>query len=137
MKIRRVIATISILAAAGYKLSPMILHKATAGSATTQKDSNSITNTLTAKKYGSDIGEVALTNHYETCVQLGNGKECILVPKLVDKGNAEITLTFESKTSAGKIQDMIVTQVDAKSGDPVEVALGDYKLTLTPNIVSE
>jgi hypothetical protein len=85
----------------------------------------------------SDLGEISLTNHYERCVQLGNGKQCILEPKVLDKNSTEITVTFESLTSAGKVHDMIVTQVDAKSGDPVNIALGDYQLTLTPNIFSE
>lgn len=84
-----------------------------------------------------DLGEISLTNHYERCVQLGGGKECILYPKLVGKNNAEITVTFESKTSTGQIHDMIISQVDAKSGEPIEVMLGDFQLNLKPVITSE
>lgn len=84
-----------------------------------------------------DLGEISLTNHYERCVQLGGGKECILYPKLVSKNSAEITVTFESKTSKGQVHDMIVSQVDAKSGEPIEVMLGDFQLNLKPVITSQ
>ncbi|MGC9941662.1 MAG: hypothetical protein ABSE48_07490 [Verrucomicrobiota bacterium] len=84
-----------------------------------------------------DLGEVALTNHFERCMQLGDGKECILYPNLLDKKNAEITLTFESKTPAGKVHDMIVSQITTKTGESVEVTLGDFPLTLQPDIASE
>ena len=84
-----------------------------------------------------DLGEVALTNHYETCVQLGGGKDCILRPKMIDAKNAEITLTFESKTPAGKLHDMTVTQVTTRSGTPLQLAFGDVQLNFTPTVVSE
>jgi len=35
---------------------------------------------------------------------------------------------------AGKIHDVFLTQVTAKNGKPMEVALGGYQLSLTPNI---
>ncbi len=84
-----------------------------------------------------DLGEISLTNHYERCVQLGGGKECILYPNLLDKHRAEITVTFESKTPAGQIHDMIVSQINAKTGEAVEVMLGDFQLNLKPDIASE
>jgi hypothetical protein len=37
----------------------------------------------------------------------------------------------------GQVHDMIVTQVDAKNGEPTEVMVGDFQLNLTPNIISE
>jgi hypothetical protein len=46
-------------------------------------------------------------------------------------------VTFKSKTPAGQIHDMIVSQIDAKTGESVELMLGDFQLTLTPDIVSE
>jgi hypothetical protein len=84
-----------------------------------------------------DLGEVALTNHYERSLQLGAGKECIIYPNLMDKQNAELTVTYETKMSSGQVHDMIVTQVNAKNGEPTEVMVGDFQLNLTPNIISE
>ena len=84
-----------------------------------------------------NLGEISLTNHYERCVQLGGGKECILYPKLLDKHNAEITVTFESRTPAGQIHDVIVSQINAKTGEAIEVMLGDFQLNLKPDISSE
>jgi hypothetical protein len=98
---------------------------------------NSINTTNSPPNEPGELGDVALTNHYERCVQLGGGKECILYPNLVDKNNAEITVTFESKMPTGQIHDMIVTRITAKNGEPTEVMLGDLQLNLTPDIVSE
>jgi hypothetical protein len=98
---------------------------------------NSTTNSPSGDASIRDLGEVALTNHYERCIQLGGGKECIFRPQLVDKKNAELTVTYESRTPAGQIHDMIVAQVDAKVGEPTEVTLGDFEMTLKPNISSE
>jgi hypothetical protein len=104
-----------------------------AANSTTVTNSNSLPGDSTIR----DLGEVALTNHYERCIQLGDGKECIFLPQLVDKKNAELTVTYESRTPAGQIHDMIVAQVDAKIGEPTEVTLGDFQMTLKPDISSE
>ena len=84
-----------------------------------------------------DLGALTLTNHYETCVQLSPGKDCILTPKIIDSHNMQLTLAVESKTAAGKIHDLSVTQVVAHTGQPLEVAVGNYSLSLTPNIATE
>jgi hypothetical protein len=101
---------------------------------------NSVNASNTAASVDSvlhDLGEVALTNHYERSLQLGVGKECIIYPNLLDKHNAELTVTYETKMPTGQVHDMIVTQVDAKNGEPTEVMVGDFQLNLTPNIISE
>ncbi len=83
------------------------------------------------------LGEVSLTNHIETCLQLGGGKNCTLTPHLIDAHTVQLTLALESKTAAGKVHDVSVTQVTAKSGKPLDVAVGDFQLSLTPNIAAE
>jgi hypothetical protein len=84
--------------------------------------------------FARNLGDVALTNHNETCVQLGDGKNCILTPRMLDKNNVQITLSVESKTAEGLTKDLSVTQVVARSGKPLEVAVGDFNLTLTPRV---
>ena len=84
-----------------------------------------------------DLGDVVLTNHYETCVQLGGGKNCILSPKVLDGRNVQITFALESRNQNGKIHDLSVAQVVTSSGKSVEIALGDFNLTLTPRIALE
>ncbi len=84
-----------------------------------------------------NLGEVALTNHYETIVQLGGGKDCILSPKVLDGRNVQITFALESRAQNGKIHDLSVAQVVTSSGKAVEIALGDFNLTLTPHIALE
>jgi len=84
-----------------------------------------------------NLGEVTLTNHYETRVQLGGGKNCILTPKLLDSRNVQITLALETKTNAGKTHDLSVKQIVTRTGRPFEVAVGDFSLALTPKVATE
>jgi len=142
MTLRRGMVIVSIIAGTGYKLAPMVWHKSDAkpelASAVTSPTASSAT-----KKNGAantilhDLGDVALTNHYETCVQLGGGKNCILSPKMIDSHNVLITFALESKTNAGKIHDLSVAQVVARTGKSLEIALGDFNLTLTPQMAAE
>ena len=81
-----------------------------------------------------NLGDVALTNHFETCFPLGGGKNCTLTPKMLDRYNVQITVAVESKTPAGKPHDLSVTQIVAKMGKPMEVAVGDFSLSLTPRV---
>jgi hypothetical protein len=81
-----------------------------------------------------DLGEVALTNHLETCLQLGAGRECRFTPHVIDSRTLEITVSLESRNPAGKIHDVFMTQVTAKTGKPMEVTVGDYQLSLTPDV---
>lgn len=120
-----------------HKAPPSPASPPSAAAVTATNAANSTTNSLSGDSTIRDLGEVALTNHYERCIQLGGGKECILFPKLVDNKNAELTVTYETRTPGGQVHDMIVAQVDAKIGAPTEVTLGDFQMTLTPNISSE
>jgi hypothetical protein len=139
MKIRRVVAIISIIAGAGYKVAPMVWHKAEAKHELTAAATTTTTNSVATKPATDDrdLGVISLTNHYETCVSLGAGKDCILTPKMLDSRNVQLTLAVESKTAAGKIHDLSVTQIVTASGKPFEVAVGDFSLSLTPNVTSE
>ena len=147
MKVRRVVAIVSILAGAGFKFAPLVWHKAeathlptrattpaVAATAATNSVSNSSSNLVAAKANGCDLGEISLTNHYETCVLLGAGKDCILTPKMIDSHTVQLTVKVESKTAAGKTHDLSITQVITPSGKPFEVAVGGLSLSLTPNV---
>jgi len=84
-----------------------------------------------------DLGELALTNRYETCVYLGAGRSCTITPKLLDKDNLQLTLRLQSKQTNGKTAGLVVTQVTARPGKPFEVAIGDMDITITPQIAKE
>lgn len=81
-----------------------------------------------------DLGVVSLTNYFETQVKLGAGKSCILTPRFVGRSSVELTVSLETRNLEGKTQDLTVTQLTAQSGKPVELALGDYQLSFTPQI---
>jgi hypothetical protein len=79
-----------------------------------------------------NLGELELTNHYETCVNLGAGKSCTIKPDLLDRSDLQLTMALESKGANGTLTGLSVVQVVAKTGKSFEVAVGDMKLTLTP-----
>jgi hypothetical protein len=151
LKIRRVMAIVSIgLAAAGYKVGPKVWHQAQdkigarSQAKTTVKTETTpgiiigtATNSETVTISSRDLGEISMTNHLDTCVPLGAGKDCVLTPVMIDKRNVQITVALETKTAKGKVHDLSITQVVARSGKPFEVAVGQFSFSLTPNVVSE
>lgn len=82
-----------------------------------------------------DLGELELTNHYETYVQLGGGKSCTIKPNALDHKNLQLTMALQSKSSDGKTTGLNVIQVVTRQGKSFEVAIGDMNLTLTPRLV--
>jgi len=94
------------------------------------------TNSIVIATNARNLGELSLTNHYETCIQLGAGKSCTIRPNLIDRKDLQLTMSLESKKINGHTEGLIVTQVVAREGKSFEVAIGDMNLTLTPNIVS-
>lgn len=79
-----------------------------------------------------NLGELSLTNHFETCVNLGAGRSCTIKPTLLDRSNLQLTMALESKSPGGKTTDLSVVQVVTKAGKPFEIALGNMSFTLTP-----
>jgi hypothetical protein len=141
MKVRRYVmigtAIVGSLGGAGYKYGPAVWHgKASSTTAKTAAASASEgTNGLALKPGGLYLGELTLTNHCETSVQLSNGKNCTLLPR-GDGHNMQLTVALKSCTADGQTHDLSVTQVSAKSGKPVEIALGDYDVSFTPKIAN-
>ena len=84
-----------------------------------------------------DLGELDLTNRYETCVNLGAGRSCTITPKLLDRDSLQLTMSLQSRRANGKTAGLIVTQVTTRPGKPFEVAIGDMDITITPEIVQE
>jgi hypothetical protein len=84
-----------------------------------------------------NLGNLELTNHYETCVNLGAGKSCTIRPTLLDRSNLQLVMALESKNANGKVSGLSVVQVVTKTGQSFEVAVGDMNLTLTPKLAEE
>ncbi len=84
-----------------------------------------------------NLGELQLTNHYETCFNLGAGKSCTIRPTRLDHSNLQLTVALESKNSSGGVKGLSVVQVVTKSGEPFEMAVGGMNLTLTPILAAE
>lgn len=92
--------------------------------------------TLAAAASGSstnkDLGTLEMTNHYETCVNLGAGRSCTIRPNRLDRASLQLTFSLESKDADGKVKDFSVVQVVGKKGKSIEVAVGSMNLTLIP-----
>jgi hypothetical protein len=93
-----------------------------------------VANAVSVSSNEENLGELSLTNHYETCVQLGTGKSCRIVPSVIDRNNIRLTMTLESKKANGKTEGLNVIQVITQTGKSFEVAVGDMNLTLTPKL---
>jgi len=90
-----------------------------------------------ARSNTKDLGELELTNRYETCVNLGVGRSCTITPKLLDRDSLQLTMAVQSRKPDGKTAGFIVTQVVTRPGKPFEVAIGDMDITITPEIAHE
>jgi hypothetical protein len=84
-----------------------------------------------------NLGELELTNHYETCVNLGAGKSCTFKPTLLDHSNLQLTMAVQSKNADGRLQGLSVVQIVTKTGKPFEIAVGNMNFTLTPKLSDE
>jgi len=94
-------------------------------------------NPRTNEQFSLDLGVVTLTNHSETCVALGSGRNCLFIPLLIDRHNVQLTLTVEATNGSGKMRDLSVTQVTTKTDEPFEVEVGEFSFSFTPKVVSE
>jgi hypothetical protein len=92
---------------------------------------------ITTTSKNQDLGELQLTNRYETCIQLGGGKSCTIKPNQIDKKDLQLTLVLQSKRPDGRTSGLSVVQVTAQSGKSFEVAVGDMNFTLTPRLAAE
>ena len=79
-----------------------------------------------------DLGTLEMTNHYETFVNLGDGRSCTIKPNRIDRNSLQLTMAFESKDTNGQVKDFSVVQVVGKKGKSIEVAVGSMNLTLIP-----
>lgn len=84
-----------------------------------------------------DLGVVELTNHYETCVPIGAGQDCRMLPNLVGRRDLQLTLTLESKNANGQTSGLTIVQVSGSPEKPVEVSIGKTDFTFTPQVASE
>lgn len=115
------------------KLTSLINKKSTARNASAAKSGgNSETNILTR-----DLGAISLTNHCETCVPLSTNKDCLLEPSLFDSRDIQLTVTVQTKNAQGQVRDMSMTEVTARLGKPLDVSVGEFTFTLTPNMAAD
>jgi hypothetical protein len=56
------------------------------------------TNAAAIPSKTKELGVIQLTNHYETQIDLGKGQSCTITPRLLDRHNLQLTLSFGTKT---------------------------------------
>lgn len=84
-----------------------------------------------------DLGVLQMTNNYETFVSIGASNDCRMVPKILDRKDIQITVTFESKKSDGRTAGLSVLQLQGQSAKPFEVSVGSTDFTFTPQVAEE
>jgi hypothetical protein len=82
-----------------------------------------------------NLGVIQMTNHYETEIDLGKGKSCTIIPRLLDQNDLRLTLTFGSKSADGRPTGLCVTQVTARPGQPFVINVNDVDMSFTPRLV--
>ena len=82
-----------------------------------------------------NLGEIILTNANETCLQLADGKHCLLTPKLIDAKNFRLTVAVEAPNANGETEEFSVSQITGSPGKTLELAIGNLNLVFTPRIV--
>jgi hypothetical protein len=83
-----------------------------------------------------NLGELSLTNNYEFTVRVAKDTTCLIVPKLLDRHNVQLTLSLQKTNTAGAVQGFTMTQVTGTAGKPFDVTLGDMDITFTPMVVA-
>ena len=79
-----------------------------------------------------NLGQICLTNRTETGLHLLTGEDCLFTPKILDRKSVQIDLSVEAKNDYGETRNFAVTQIITEAGKPVQVAVGDLKLTFIP-----
>ena len=84
-----------------------------------------------------DLGVLQLTNHYETCVAIGAGCKCWIVPNLMGRKSIQVTLTIQSTGADGKTSALSVAQLTGQAQKPIEFSVGDSDFSFTPLVVEK
>jgi hypothetical protein len=84
-----------------------------------------------------NLGQLALTNHIETCVNLGAGNSCTITPTLLDHKKLQLVMALESKKKDGKTAGLSVVQVVTQTGQSFDITVGNLDITLTPELAAE
>jgi hypothetical protein len=103
----------------------------------TQSHAASTTQVAAKPANEKDLGQLSLTNHIETCVNLGAGKSCTITPTLLDQKNVKLVMALESKKQNGETAGLSVVQVVTRPGQSFDIAVGDLDITLTPELAAE
>jgi hypothetical protein len=115
-------------------LSGLLPSSCTKTPAAPQHAQTTVTNAAVAQSKTRDLGVVQLTNHYETEIDLGTGKSCTIIPRLLDHRELQLTLSFGTKNAAGRPTGLSVTRVTAQPDQPFDITVNDMDLIFTPKL---
>ena len=93
------------------------------------------TNAAVTLSKTKDLGVIQLTNLYETQTDLGKGKSCTITPRLIDRRDLLLTLSFGTRNTNGRPTGLCVTQVTTKPDQPFDITVNDVDMSFTPKLV--
>ena len=115
-------------------LVPASCHKETQKTPAPAAVSSRFTNAVAVNSNERAIGKIALTNLDDTYVQFSSGETFTLTPKIGSDDNVQITLSVQSQNAYGATKNFAATQLVAEQGKPVNVAIGGYNVSFTPQV---
>jgi hypothetical protein len=119
---------------AAISLSGLLPSSCTKAPTSTQHAQAAGTNSVSTSSKTKDLGVIQLTNHYETEIDLGKGTSCTITPRLLDRREVQLTLSFGTKNANGRPTGLSVTQVTTKPDQPFEITVNDVDMSFTPKL---
>ena len=114
-------------------LLPASCHKETPKAASAAAVSGT-TNAVAVPANQRAVGKITLTNLEDTYVRFSTGETFTLTPKLTGDHGVQITVSMQSQNAYGATKNFAVTQLVADQGKPVDVAIGGYDFSFTPQV---
>lgn len=95
------------------------------------------TNAIHTNLLSVSLGTIQMTNHHETRVPVGNGTNCCVTPEILDPKNLQLLVVVEARNARGQMEDLAISKVVTKPGEPLEAEVGGFSFSFTPNVVEE
>lgn len=81
-----------------------------------------------------NLGTLSLRNNYQTVVNLGQGRTFVVLPKLLERDQVQLTLSLQVKQTNQITPGIEVHQISTRLGTPQDVTIGDVEVVFTPQI---
>jgi len=89
---------------------------------------------VTTNPDSKNLGTLSLRNNYQTAINLGGGRTFIIVPKLQERDQVQLTISLQVKQTNQIAPGIEVRQLSTRLGTPQDVTIGDVEVVFTPEM---